>query len=57
MSTEPPTPQTPIEILQAALKKEKGAYPYYDTLLNTTTVFFYRNCLNSSVTKNTSTCL
>ena len=45
MSTEPPTPQTPIEILQAALKKEKDAYRYYDTLLNTTTVFFLQELL------------
>jgi len=45
MSTEPPTPQTPIEILQSALKKEKDAYRYYDTLLNTTTVFFLQELL------------
>ncbi len=40
MSTQPPTLQTPIEILQAALKKEKDAYHFYDTLLNSTTVVF-----------------
>ena len=45
MSTEPPTPQTPIEILQAALKKEKDAYRYYDTLLNTTAVSFLQELL------------
>jgi len=32
MSTEPPTLQTPIEILQAALKKEKDAY-HFSTVL------------------------
>ena len=45
MSTEHPTSQTPLEILQAALEKEKDAYRYYDTLLNTTTVFFLQELL------------
>ena len=45
MSTELPTLQTPIEILQAALKKEKDAYRYYGTLLNTTTVLFLQELL------------
>lgn len=45
MSTQPPTPQTPIEILQTALKKEKDAYHFYDTLLNSTTVLFLQELL------------
>jgi rubrerythrin len=45
MSTEPPTLQTPIEILQAALKKEKDAYHFYDALFNSTTVFFLQELL------------
>ena len=45
MNTEPPAPQTPIQILQAALKKEKDAYHYYDTLLNSTTVLFLQDLL------------
>lgn len=45
MSTQPPTPQTPIEILQTALKKEKDAYHFYDTLLNSTTVVFLQELL------------
>ena len=45
MSTQPPTLQTPIEILQAALKKEKDAYRFYDTLLNSTTVLFLQELL------------
>ena len=45
MSTEPPTLQTPIEILQAALKKEKDAYHFYDTLLNSATVLFLQELL------------
>lgn len=45
MNTEPPALQTPIEILQAALKKEKDAYHFYDTLLNRSTVFFLQDLL------------
>ena len=45
MSTVPPTLPTPIEILQSALKKEKDAYHYYDTLLNSTTVLFLQDLL------------
>jgi rubrerythrin len=45
MNTEPPALQTPIEILQAALKKEKDAYHFYDTLLNSSTVFFLQDLL------------
>ena len=45
MSTQPPTLQTPVEILQAALKKEKEAYHYYDTMLNSTTVVFLQELL------------
>jgi len=45
MHTEPPTLQTPIEILQAALKKEKDAYNFYETLLNSTTVLFLQELL------------
>jgi len=45
MSTQPPTLQTPVEILQAALKKEKDAYHFYDTMLNSTTVVFLQELL------------
>ena len=45
MNTEPHGPKTPIEILQAALKKEKDAYHYYDTLLNSTSVVFLQELL------------
>lgn len=45
MNTERPVPQTPIQILQAALKKEKDTYHYYDTLLNSTTVLFLQEPL------------
>ena len=45
MSTEAPTPQTAIEILQAALKKEKDAYHFYSNLLNTTTVYILQELL------------
>ena len=45
MNTEPPVPQTPIQILQAAFKKERDAYHYYDTLLNSTTVLFLQELL------------
>jgi rubrerythrin len=45
MSAQPPTLQTPVEILQAALKKEKAAYHFYDTLLNSTTVVFLQELL------------
>ena len=45
MSTETHTPQTPMEILRAALKKERDAYHFYNDLLNTTTVFFLQELL------------
>ena len=45
MNTESPAPKTPIEILQGALKKEKDAYHYYDTLLSSTTVLFLQELL------------
>lgn len=45
MSTEVPTPQTPIEILQTALKKENDAYHFYEALLDTTTVLFLKELL------------
>ena len=45
MNTETHTPQTPIEILQAALKKERDAYHFYNNLLNTTTVLFLQELL------------
>ena len=45
MSTETHIPQTPLEILQTALKKEKDAYHFYNNLLNTTTVFFLQELL------------
>ena len=45
MSTEINTPQTPIEILQAALKKEYDAYHFYGDLLNTATVMFLQELL------------
>ncbi len=45
MSTETHIPQTPLEILQAALKKEKDAYHFYSNLLNTTTVLFLQELL------------
>ena len=45
MSPETPTPQTPIEILQSALKKERDAYHFYENLLDTTTVFFLQDLL------------
>ena len=45
MNTETHPPQTPIEILQAALKKERDAYHFYKNLLNTTTVLFLQELL------------
>ena len=45
MNTETHIPQTPLEILQAALKKEKDAYHFYNNLLNTTTVLFLQELL------------
>jgi rubrerythrin len=33
-------PLTPLEILQAALRREKSAYAFYDGLLKQTTVGF-----------------
>jgi len=45
MNTQHPTPQTPIEVLQAALKKEKDAYNFYHTLLDSTTVLFLQELL------------
>ena len=45
MSNQSPPLHTPIEILQAALEKEKDAYRYYDTLLNSTTVLFLQELL------------
>lgn len=40
-----PTPPTPMEILQAALKKEKDAYHFYDSLLSSTNVLFLQELL------------
>ena len=45
MSTETHIPQTPLEILQAALEKENGAYHFYNNLLNTTKVLFLQELL------------
>jgi rubrerythrin len=45
MSTEVNTPQTPVAILQAALKKENDAYHFYEDLLNSTTVLFLQALL------------
>jgi rubrerythrin len=45
MSTETHAPQTPIEILHAALKKENDAYHFYGDLLNTTKVLFLQELL------------
>lgn len=30
----PASPKSPMDILQAALRKEKGAYAFYDAMLN-----------------------
>jgi rubrerythrin len=38
VNDKPATPRTPLDILEAALRKEKAAYHFYGTLLGTTTV-------------------
>ena len=39
------TPHTPIEILQAALRKEHSSYTFYDELLKNSTVGFVTDLL------------
>ncbi len=38
MSKEPRDLTTPMEILEAALQKEKSAYQFYDNLMNNTNI-------------------
>lgn len=38
MNNKPTALRTPIDILEAALRKEKAAYQFYGTLVGTTTV-------------------
>lgn len=45
MNTNSPALQTPVEILEAALEKEKDAYRFYDDLLNSTTVLIVQELL------------
>lgn len=45
MATEQARPRTPMEILQAALRKEKNAYAFYTTLLQESTVGFLSDML------------
>ena len=45
MSDSIKTPHTPIEILQAALRKEHNSYAFYDELLQNSTVGFVSDLL------------
>ena len=45
MSGSTKTPLTPFEILQAALRREKSAYAFYDGLLKQSTVGFLSDML------------
>ncbi len=45
MSTKSSPLGTPIDILTAALKKERDAYRFYDQLLNTATVSMVQELL------------
>jgi len=45
MSTRKSPPRTPVDILTAALKRERDAYRFYDQLINTTTVSMVQELL------------
>ena len=45
MATGTKKPLTPVEILQAALRREKSAYAFYDGLLQESTVAFLSDML------------
>ncbi len=45
MSEDKKTPHTPIEILQAALRKEQSSYAFYDDMLQQSTVGFVSDIL------------
>ena len=45
MSEDKKTPHTPIEILNAALRKEQSSYAFYEYLLQQSTVGFVSDLL------------